>query len=454
MEVNNRNNQLEGSAVFMQDETATVALTTVYAKIFTEAASPYIVTLLTSLQGDELRNPGIPPAAEYYANAIDPISNIYCKSYWDRTYNYIYLLNSVLEGCSVSTTLTPEVKKQIMAEALFTRAYLYFYLVNLYGDVPIALVTEYHVNRSLERSPVEKVYEQIIHDLKAAQQDLNTEYVGKDSWPGTTERVRPNKAAATALLARVYLYTGKWVSAEELSSSLIANNAYSMVPAAQTFLKGSTETILALRPSYPNYTGVNTVDGSEFILQNSPVTMGKPFLNQELVNSFDENDLRKLNWIGEYVDTIGTHPTIYYYPFKYKVRFDSDLKENTILLRLAEQYLIRAEARAMQGRYTPALQDINVIRKRAGIAPLTSMNTDITRNGIMQAILKERQREFFAELGHRWFDLKRTGSCDSVMSRIAAIKKSSWKQEMKFWPIPAAEILLNSNLQPSKGYQY
>lgn len=447
-------NQLGAAAVFTHDETATTALTTVYAKIFTEEASPYIVTLLTGLQGDEFSNPGIQPAAEYYINAIDPVSNLFCKTYWDKTYNYIYLLNSVLEGCAASTTLTPEVKKQVAAEALFTRAYLYFYLVNLYGAIPLSLGTDYSINRYLVRKSVQEIYEQIIEDLKAAQQDLNTEYVGKDSWPGTTERVRPNKAAATALLARVYLYNQQWALAESHASSLIENTKYSIVPATQTFLKGSAETIWALRPSFPNYTNVNTVDGSEFILQNSPVSLGKPFLNRELVNCFDEEDLRKTNWIGEYIDPVDSHSTAYFYPFKYKVLSDIEIRENTILLRLAEQYLIRAEAKAMQGSYSLALKDINVIRERAGIYPLSSANTVMTESSIMQAILKERRREFFAELGHRWFDLKRTQSCDSVMKNISVTKKSIWNPAMQLWPIPAAEILLNSNLEQSAGYRY
>lgn len=455
VEVNSSGNQLSAQQVFEEDESATRVLTTVYASLFTEGASPYITAVLTGLQGDELTNPGIQHARDYYANAIDPVSNLYCSVYWDRAYHYIYRLNDLLRGCAAASGLSPAVKKQLMAEALFTRAYLYFYLVNLYGDIPLALTTDYLENKSLPAQPAAKIYEQILKDLSTAQQDLHTDYIGKDNQPGTTERVRPNKAAADALLARVYLYMDKWAAAEQAASLLINNAAtYRLVAPEQTFLKGSAETIWALRPSFPNYTGVNTVDGSQFILDNSPISDGKPYLRQELVDHFEEGDLRKAHWIGKYVDTTHGHADVYHYPYKYKVKADAELKECTVVLRLAEQYLIRAEARARQGKYTAALEDVNEIRKRAGVKPYTSQDITLNEAGLLPVIMQERQKEFFAEAGHRWLDLKRTDSCDAVMERVAKIKKTTWGPAMQYWPIPAEEIVRNPSLHPSAGYRY
>ena len=96
------------------------------------------------------------------------------------------------------------------------------------------------------------------------------------------------------------------------------------------------------------------------------------------------------------------------------------------------------------GDLVGAQDDLNVIRNRAGLPNTTA----VTQATLLNAILEERNREFFTELGHRWFDLKRTGFASSVLS-----VKPGWDAKDLLWPLPASELLLNSNLLPQNpGY--
>src|SRR5690606_34940810 len=99
-------------------------------------------------------------------------------------------------------------RAKLLGEALFVRAFCYFYLVNLFGEVPLALTSDYRTNNALPRAPVELVYAQLIADLSEAAELLPEGFAHTGG-----ERVRPNRAAAQAMLARVLLYSGDWVGA-------------------------------------------------------------------------------------------------------------------------------------------------------------------------------------------------------------------------------------------------
>jgi starch-binding outer membrane protein, SusD/RagB family len=150
--------------------------------------------------------------------------------------------------------------------------------------------------------------------------------------------------------------------------------------------------------------------------------------------------------VNSYKDVTGT----YYYPFKYKSSvLNSPVTEYLMMMRLGEQYLIRAEARVQKNDFVGAKADINIIRKRAGLAN-TSAND---KSSLLAAVLHERQVELFSEWGHRWFDLKRTGAADSVMSIVTPQKGGGvWKAYQKYYPIPLSEIQSNPNLNQNLGY--
>jgi hypothetical protein len=140
-----------------------------------------------------------------------------------------------------------------------------------------------------------------------------------------------------------------------------------------------------------------------------------------------------------------------------------DIIEYNTLLRLSEQYLIRAEARNELSKLSDAVEDINVLRSRSRAPaslevsqPLPPLDASLLdREQVKAAIMKERQVELFTEQGNRWFDLKRTNSVDHVMSIVAPLKEgggANWSGYKKIWPLPETEILKNKNLSQNQGY--
>jgi hypothetical protein len=162
------------------------------------------------------------------------------------------------------------------------------------------------------------------------------------------------------------------------------------------------------------------------------------------LQAFEPGDLRRSEW----VDSIIVGSNTYYYPFKYKIKSGSTLTEYSMVLRLGEQWLIRAEARAQQGDSAGARSDLDMIRSRAGLAPTTAT----TRSDLLTAILHERQVELFTEWGHRWFDLKRTGNVDAVMQVVTQLKGGNWDTNSQLFPIPRSEITVNQNLTQNPSY--
>jgi hypothetical protein len=360
------------------------------------------------------------------------------------------VVNLALERLSISNSLTPAVKQQLMGEAKFLRAFFYFYLTNLYGDVPLTTSSDYTANAVLSRSSQQLVYQQIIADLLSAQSLLSNGYVAADAETATTERVRPNKWAATALLARAYLYTGDWADAIKQATAIINNSSeYNLVPLNNVFLKNSNEAIWQWQPVT---TGWNTWDALVFVLPASGPSPGSNighhpvFLSPQLQNSFEAGDQRKLNWL----DSVDVNGTTYYYPYKYKsATLNAPVTEYTMVLRLGEQYLIRAEAEAENNDSGDAITDLNIIRTRAGL-PNYAGATDKT--SVLAAIMHERQVELFTEWGHRWLDLKRTGNINAVMTAVAPTKGTTWNPDWALYPLPLYDITQDPKLTQNPGY--
>jgi len=445
--------------VYASDATAISVLTGIYIAmsrndIFTgNGGTSGSISLSAGLSADEftLWN-GIPTNdVRYYlftnalfANVpgINPGSN-----FWSQLYNqsYIFACNSAIEGLTKSSVLTPAIKQQLLGEAKFLRAFFYFYLVNLYGDVPLITATDWQVNVNLSRTAKVQVYQHIISDLLDAQNLLSQSYLNGNLQPysGLPERIRPSKAAATAFLARVYLYAGDYLNAEIQATSVINNSEqFSLTTLNNVFLKNSTETIWQLQPTT---TGHNTEDGWVFIL-NTALSSSKPVcLSTFLLDAFEIGDNRRANWVKD-TSILGVN---YSYPYKYKsATNNAAITEYLMVLRLSEQYLIRAEARVQQNKIGIAQDDLNMIRARANLG-ITMAND---KTSLLTSILHERQVELFTEWGHRWFDLKRTGNVDGVMNVVTPLKGGLWHSYQQLYPIPLADIQKDPNLNQSQGY--
>jgi len=426
--------QLSSKAVFENKVTANAAMTDIYARIRDTGLLTGQITGLSNLLGvytDELNFYGNGTSAllPFYNNALIA-SNNEVGQFWDTAYSQIYAANAVIEGVANAVSLDGATKNELTGEALFVRALLHFYLVNLYGDIPYIKTTDYRTNGTVTRVPVQTVYTSIRADLKNAANQLPETYTNP-------ERTRPNKAAAHALLARLSMYTNEWAEASN-EASVVLNSPDYVFPATleAEFGKDSPATIWQLAPR----NGVaNTLEAQTFIFTSGPPPMVA--LSDKLMAAFEPGDNRKAAWTKEVTD--GT--TSWYHANKYKELYNTAASmEYSIILRTAEMYLIRSEARAKQGDLIGAKEDLNVIRHKAGLEETTAE----TATAIFEAVRKERRIEFFTELGHRFFDLKRDATIDAALAG-----KSGWDYNDKLFPLPEKELLANPFLRPqNSGY--
>ncbi|HEY9002019.1 MAG TPA: RagB/SusD family nutrient uptake outer membrane protein [Mucilaginibacter sp.] len=438
--------------VFADSADATSALMGLYTSASSTGSSLFIddgaLSIYTGSSADELIDFNQIDPNYLYTNSITPQNSIIESYFWTPAYNVIYNANACIEGVESSNSIPSSIVNQIIGEAKFMRALTYFNLVNLFGDVPLVLTTSYKTNSLLPRQPVSEIYKSIISDLTDAQKLLLADY----SISGN-QKIRANKWAATALLARVYLYQNKFDSAE-LEATAILNNGslFGLVRNLDsTFLKNNKEAILQWNLNTTIFPYNLTAEGFSLI----PYSGSYPYyyLSPQLLSSFEIGDQRKVHWI----DSTNYQGTEYYLPYKYKLgppdlSVGGPATEYYTVLRLAEQYLIRAEARLKSnGNLSGAIDDVNQIRLRAG---LPALSYTLSASDILAKIMQERRIEYFAEWGHRWFDLKRTGAIDSVMSKVTPTKigGGAWLSTQQLYPIPQSELLLNPNLTQNSGY--
>jgi hypothetical protein len=439
--------QLDAIEVYKNNATAISVLTGIYSRLssYGIATGVQSVSVIAGLSADELTG-----YSTYYSLLPQAYSNsLNSKNapFWTDLYSYIYTTNAAIIGLGISNNLNDQVKKQLLGEAKFMRAFFYFYLVNLYGDVPIIITTDYRENAEKSRSPKTEVYKQIVTDLIDAKSLLNEDYVSIDAISSTDERVRPNKWTAMALLARVYLYTEDFKNAEFESTQIIENHAlYDTVPLNDVFLNNSKEALWQLQPVN---VGWNTEDARVFILTMGPNDEQPTSLSHFVIDAFETDDKRLKEWVGvNIIDDI-----TYYYPYKYKIAVqNSNVTEYLMIFRLAEQYLIRAEARNRQGIIlgaNGAIADLDVIRNRAG---LTNSHA-VTGDEVKVAIEHERQVELFSEWGHRWLDLKRTNRINDIMPEVTVEKGGTWNTNWQLYPIPLeSAIQRDKNIIQNAGY--
>lgn len=430
-------NQITREVVFQDDQLAKAAMAGVYRSLeetgFLSGSSSGAQVVLGAYV-DELQS---------YASATSDATIFYQLSHmasstkisnlWTTTYTQIYNINSVIEGVENSENLSSEVRNKLKGEGLFLRAILHLYLTQTYGAVPYVNSTNYEVNQSIGKSTTAQVYAQCKSDLEAAI-PLLPETLAAGS------RVYPTKMAAYTVLARIAYYEKNWDAAIQYAQAVLSNTQYMLEPDLnKVFLKEGSGSIWQLLPFSSIY---NTYQGNVFILNTAPPT--NVALRQDFVDDFETGDGRKTSWIGQKKDS---QNKTYYYPYKYKQYSTSTTSlEYSVVLRIEELYLIRAEAYTQKGQYDLAIADLNKIRNRAGLASLAA-TTD--QNFLLNAVMKERRSELFTEFGHRFYDLRQHDLLDIIMPT----KKTGWKPNFRLWPLPEKELLLNPNLNPQNdGY--
>lgn len=443
VEVEAPDNKLVQGAVFSSDDTAKGAMTGIYNQLFqSEFSGGHFssVTLLSGLSGNNIKNLStyFPEWMEFEQHELQP-GNSNVLYLWSSAYNIIYMCNAMLEGLYDSNSISPALKQQLEGEVRFIRAFSYFYLINLYGDVPLILSTNYQENYLAPRDPVAEVYLQIVEDLKVASELLSSEY-------RNGERTEVNSYAATALLSRVHLYLENWEQAEILSTRVIEENSKYQLPydLNDVFLANSKEAIWQISPIGGGGFMTQTNEGSLFVID--PVYYYSAFfqLDDKFPEVLEETDKRMMNWIGYNPERDA------FFPFKYQIQYSSSfpITEYSMVLRLAEQYLIRAEARARTGNLTGSIEDLDILRDRAGLPLVAETDPSINQEGLLDLIFEERRKELFAEWGHRWFDLKRSARAGEVLGANNPL----WQSTDLLYPIPEEERKKNPNLSQNPGY--
>lgn len=374
---------------------------------------------------------------------------------WTGLYNLVTRANLVLERVPESS-IPDATKNRVVAEARFLRAFAYFYLLRLYGDVPLVTNTEEQLGEPA-RTPRAQVMEQVIADAKASVDGLPL------SW-NAANKGRAPKAAAQALLTEIYLWrssvnnTNEWNLAADNAKQIIDSNVYALLPNyIDAFLPGSefrSEEIFAAQGSA--LTGAPTIRSASFFY---PREMGPgrgaggwssmtPLAWH--MASYPEGDERfEQSFFTVGFTAGGKRVTFDPHIFKYRPTERPGPEDtNWPIYRLADVLLWYAEAVNELGRSAEAVQYLNMIRDRAGVAPYSGpMSTAAVR----EAVFQERTWEMAFE-GKRWFDLVRRGP-DYFLSNLAKDPTAIDAEVTDMlWPIPTFEMDVNPNLTQNPGY--
>jgi hypothetical protein len=342
-------------------------------------------------------------------------------------YRTINCANQVIKA-SVTLTdpqLSAQNRKLYKGEAYFVRALAYFDLSRLWGGMQ--LITEPTTssldNIKVSRSTLQETRLQVLNDLNSADSLL----------PETTNRNRATRKTVYALKARLYLYMQDWTNAELFSSKLISDNNYELIAPYNSFFannaKNTKESIFELAYSA-------TDQNAHSLWWQPPVNSGRREWapTDELVNLL--NDPLTGGNRKTMIAKTAAPGNLWYGNMYYR----NPRTDPAFVLRIAEMYLIRAEARANLEKITEGLADLNAVRTRAGLAPSTAA----TSSDLLLGVEQERRLEFAFE-PHRWFDLVRTGRLDDVMG---VTDHTKWVM-----PIPVGEIQASDGiLEQNEGY--
>lgn len=379
---------------------------------------------------------------------------------WAYLYGTIGKANKVINNVMKVTdpALSDARKKQILSEASFIRAFMYFQLVQLWGDAPLLLTDVQTISAEKlaeiypilfpARMPQSEIYKQIIADLETALENVPVTAANKGF---------ATKGAVNTLLAKVYATQEPhdWAKVKKYCDDVIAGG-YSLLPDYNQIWdnanENSSESIFEINynggASDGNW-GVKIFRGLDWKKFNLP--------SNDLVAAFEaENDQIRKDASIVFLDVSGkwsdkrwpqTH-----YPFinKYHI-FTEGSTQNYIFYRLADVLLLKAEALNEMNDISGAANIVNQIRTRVKLPNTSAAN----QSDMRLAIEKERRLELAFE-GHRWYDLKRTGRAIAVMNAAKGENNTSLGYNLTanrlVWPIPQAELDKNGKLTQNTGY--
>lgn len=419
------NNAIATEDAIIDAGTARAAIVGAYDRVQAYYASQY-PTLGTITADNVVFNGTLSEYLQLDQNAI-PTDNVITIGAYLNIYRAINSANSVITYVPAvnDPLLTDAEKNKILGEAYFIRALSYFDLARGWGGVQLQLKPTSDLNglKGVKRSTLDQTYDQVLADLVQAENLLPED---------AATRNRAQKSTALALRARLHLYRKQWADAEKYASLVIANTKFKLVKPFNSFFTApflTTESVFELTYSNNDRNGFwgtwypSSLGGS-FTLKPSDAIVAK--LNNPLIGG----------WRSTLI--AGTAP------LAYGVLYNNSTTsiDPSYVIRIAELYLIRAEARAQQNNLlgnNSASSDLNIIRDRAGVAPTTAT----TQGDLLLAIENENSVEFAFE-AHRWFDLTRTGRAGTVLGIT--------NPNRFLFPIPLSDVLSDPDVTQNPGY--
>ena len=366
---------------------------------------------------------------------------------WGSIFNTVYVCNFLLEKLPTVPGVREAERKTVTAEARFLRGMANFIGTTTFGGIPNVTSTDIDANKIVGKADKETIMASVLADFQAALTDLpeGSPTEGRSVFAGYA-----TKSAVRAAMARYYLYQKNWVQAEASASLVINSNFYELVNYSEVVSEDfNNESIFEVGYTASDDPGTSAFGLNNLLVGRREVIPSNQFITQifsreagerQATVDFDFNEQGG----GDNGWSVSKYGTA-----------DED-NNNIVIFRLGEMYLIRAEARAQQGKITGAtgaLSDLNILRTRAGknseAADKPPLVTSATQAEALLLIERERLYELAFE-GHRWYDLVRTGRAQAVMSAFSP----NWTSKYELWPIPQTEIQRNPSLvgQQNPGY--
>lgn len=403
--------------------------------------------LVPDIMGEDVKQNSQANRAREWAEYSGSTTSIHLVDveFWAEIYEAINMANQIIHAPFDPAAAIQDEYNQILGEAYAVRALSHFDLVRIFAQhytytadashpgVPI--VTEFDLASRPTRNTVAEVYEQIIADFDQAITLMTFD-------PSNAGRF--SIEAVQALLSRVYLYMDDFANAEAMASAVINSGKFSLVPAADyanMFLPGlSSEAILEV---INNQTDRFAFDHVGYMYQKTGY--GDYLPSKDLLNLIDDDDVRKTTFVED-AGLVGQYGD--YRVNKFPSAGEDNGTDNIPVIRLAEVYLNRAEARAATGNTGGAQDDLNMIRQRA--LP-TAPDVTLIGTALLDEILIERRVELCFE-GHRLFDITRHKQDLVRVDCTAPVCTVTYPDNRFILPIPLQEMDVNKNMVQNPGY--
>ncbi len=363
--------------------------------------------ILFDLLGGDLQTSANTSPLNLITSTLSPLNSVISRG-WNGYYSSLYQVNNVIDICNKQEASA--IRNKTLGEAYYFRALNYYNLIARWGDVP--LLYENTLDKPTRTAKAE-VWDFIEQNLEEASKLLSTAdsyyYVSAD--------------AVTALQARVFLTQGKKTEAAQAAEKLINSGKYALDSFEKIFRKQANNEVIF---AFENLSEESSINISDLFYSYAHPNKGQGNyrITEKTLSLFAGSDKRRAMTI---INIAGTE-CVNKYPSGQTGR------DPVIISRIAEMYLISAEAQGLQN----GLARLNQLRAYRGVAAVSpGSETDF-----LDAVLLERQLELLGE-NFRYYDLVRTGKAVSTLGIL---------NYQTLLPIPGSELQRNTNLTPNPGY--